>query len=154
VWALIAVFWLGLALCLALAYRGRWTDQLRLGPHCPDCETPLDSLGGPRPERSYEVLVCRSCSHCATAVHGTESACAYCPNCTQRALETPLVRLPAGPEGPRVRVAETCHLCGHQDQIELPASSGERQSSPSPGKVLPFPGRSQRERRMKGDQRR
>ncbi len=116
--------------------------RLRQQRRCPSCRVDLVSLNpmtegkGPGP-LGYEVLVCPRCTNALTLVAGSRSRYAFCPECRQRTLETPCIRIPDGPEGqPRVEVHENCQLCGHQAVREVgdvPPTNDKR------GQVLQFP---------------
>lgn len=112
---------------------------LRRRRSCPSCGVELVALrvardAGPA---SYEVLACPRCSNAITLVHGVRHRFAHCPDCHQRTLETPCIRLPDGPDGQRrVEVHESCHLCAHQAVREL--SDGPWESPTKRGLVLPF----------------
>lgn len=114
------------------------------GPaRCPSCDVnlvelpSLDDEGEER--RTYDVLVCPHCTNTSTRVLGTRSRFAWCPQCRNRTLETPVVRLPPTPTAPiAVQVDERCHVCGFTDTRVLPEQQGW---SPQKGKVIPFPTR-------------
>jgi hypothetical protein len=98
---------------------------------------------------SYEVMACPHCTNALTLVHGTRARYATCPDCRQRTLETPCIRLPDAPStNPppetrrRVEVHEHCHLCGHAAVIEVSDQPFEPQSQAAHhprGQVIPFP---------------
>lgn len=114
---------------------------------CPSCGLPLVSLGRQGTELvstsvdgdplTYEVLVCPRCTNAVTNVHGARSRYAYCPECRQRTLETPCIRLPDSSDARRrVEVHEACHLCGHLAMREVadpPVGPQKR------GQVIQFP---------------
>lgn len=113
---------------------------------CPTCRIPMSPVtSGPStdPEhvRSYDVLACPSCTNAVTMVHGTRSQWAYCPECQQRTLETPCIRLPSdatgAEQGARVEVREHCHLCSYD------ATHVVNGAPPTPpearGQVIHFP---------------
>lgn len=108
---------------------------------CPSCRVPLVGLAREASGEAltYEVLVCPSCTNALTLVHGTRARYAWCPECRQRTLETPCIRLPDADDGRRrVEVHENCHLCGHMAVREV----GDPPTAPAKrGQVIPFPRR-------------
>lgn len=107
------------------------------GTDCPNCRTPMAALPDEAPlgVRSYRVHACRTCTNVVTQVHGARSRWAWCPACRQRALETPVHRLPNAPDGsPQAEVHELCHICGHELMVRLPELTPVAQG----GKVLHF----------------
>ena len=125
---------IGLAITAwVLSFLVMMLNQRRLSRSCPSCATRLAPLPLAQLHRSYEVLVCATCTNTVTAVHGARSESAYCPSCRQRSLETPVVRLPNGKHGPLVEVHEYCHLCEHQENVVFGRQDDER------GRVLEFP---------------
>lgn len=121
----------GVAIAIAILRRRR---------SCPSCgvelvPTPIARDGGAAD--TYEVLCCPRCSNAVTLVHGVRHRFAHCPDCHQRTLETPCIRLPDGPDGQRrVEVHETCHLCAHHAVREW--SDKPWEIAAKRGLVLPF----------------
>lgn len=129
---LVAILAIGLAGAAGLIW------LLNRQRRCPSCGVPLavispNDADGPL---GYEVLACPRCTNALTLVHGSRARYAYCPECHQRTLETPCIRLPDTPEGQRrVEVHEHCHLCGHMAVREVsdpPVEPAKR------GQILPF----------------
>jgi hypothetical protein len=129
---------LGLAITLAIVLVTR--RQRR----CPSCGVHLVNIAHPGSRAAdgttitYEVLVCPSCTNALTLIAGSRQRYAWCPECRQRTLETPCIRLPDTAEGRRrVEVHEHCHLCGHMAVREI----GDPALAPAKrGQVLQFPG--------------
>lgn len=142
----------GVVLLAALILAGALTWAMRRKRDCPSCGLPLVSLGRHGTDLvsksidgdplTYEVLVCPRCTNALINVHGARSRYADCPDCHQRTLETPCIRLPDTPESRRrVEVHEHCPLCGHMAVREVadpPFSPSKR------GQVLQFPGNRRR----------
>lgn len=134
--AAIAV-WVSLAL-----WQGRLLIQTSSENRgCPKCDGRLAPTV-PRPDqppRSYEVRHCTQCHTVTTTVHGSRSAFAYCPSCSQLALELrygdarPLV--PGAT--PLIEVQEACQICGYRGTWELDAVPAVDDESP-PDNVIPF----------------
>lgn len=134
---LAVLTWLALISLLALGVVAISLWVLRRNRQCPSCRAPLVPLATTEPLHAYEVLCCRKCNTAVTLSVGQRSRFAWCPQCRQRALEAPCLRLPA-PEGQvRVEVREQCHLCGHQASRILESAAPVR-STPR-GQVIPFP---------------
>lgn len=135
------------ALLLAGLIVAGWAWSVRQKRKCPSCHIPLVPVttsadGGP--PLTYEVLACPTCTNAITLVHGNRARYAWCPECRQRTLETPCIRLPDAGGKPRVDVHEHCHLCGHAAIREV----GEPGDKPlRRGIVLAFPGGRRSERR-------
>jgi len=125
-----------------LAFVAVW--NLRRQRKCPSCRVELVSLnpqktGDGAGPLGYEVLVCPRCTNALTLVAGSRSRYAFCPECRQRTLETPCIRIPDGQDGqPRVEVHENCQLCGHQAVREVGDTGPQKEKK---GQVLQFPGK-------------
>ena len=112
---------------------------LRRRRSCPSCGVELTPLRVARDGAiaAYEVMCCPRCSNAVTLVHGVRHRFAHCPDCHQRTLETPCIRLPDSADGHRrVEVHESCHLCAHHAIREL--SDGPWETPMKRGLVLPF----------------
>lgn len=151
------ILWFGAALCTVSLVAGGVMWALRRQRNCPSCRVALVPLGkGPENVShsvdgellTYEVLVCPRCTNALTNVHGARSRYAFCPECRQRTLETPCIRLPDTADGRRrVEVHENCHLCDHGAVREVadPSNTPARR-----GQVLQFP--QHRRRRTANDE--
>jgi uncharacterized protein YbaR (Trm112 family) len=115
---------------------------LRRQRRCPSCRVPLAVVADAETTTAdglplgYEVLACPLCTNALTLVHGTRTRYAYCPECRQRTLETPCIRLPDSDDGAhRVEIHEHCHLCGYMAVRE---ASDPPRAPEKRGQVLPF----------------
>jgi hypothetical protein len=128
----------GMALGVAVALIGFML--FRPKRRCPACHLGLVVLRETRdglPLYGYEVYACPRCTNAFTAVVGNRQRFGFCPECHQRTLETPCMRLAEGPEGQRrVEVHEGCHLCGHHASREV--SDLPYLAPPKRGQIVPF----------------
>lgn len=142
-WANVVVWVLPACIVgLAIVAGALWTLRGQRG--CPSCRTPMRAAQpdpttlDPRRPPSYEVLVCDTCSNCATLVHGHQSRFAYCPSCLNRSLRTPSIRQTDG----SVRVEEQCELCGFTAERQVQTHAQPAAEEPVQlGVVIPFPTR-------------
>ncbi len=131
---------------------------MRRQRRCPSCGVNLVTVAQPGStaadgaQVTYEVLACPSCTNALTLIAGSRQRYAWCPECRQRTLETPCIRLPDTAEGRRrVEVHEHCHLCGHLAVREL-GDAGEAAPSKR-GQILHFPGPRKRKTKSGTDDR-
>ncbi len=83
--------------------------------------------------RSYAFWGCDQCTHAVTRLHGLGSQMAYCVSCRQ--LEMEVAVNPCTP-GPGWTIDETCHICGHHEQVRI--VPGDLPPIESRGQVIPF----------------
>ena len=118
--------WTAAAVATGLAISGGAFWILRRQRRCPSCRVTLatvadaDSTTADGLPLGYEVLACPLCTNALTLVQGARTRYSYCPECRQRTLETPCLRLPDSEEGGRrVEIHEQCHLCGYMAVREV-----------------------------------
>jgi hypothetical protein len=136
--ALPIVLSIGVALGFgAAAIAQRWNRRVRRCPACLVALQPLRETRDAQPLYGYDVYACTRCTNAFTAMIGHRHRFAHCPDCHQRTLETPCIRVADGSEGQRrVEVHESCHLCGHHATREV--SDLPYLSPPKRGQIVPF----------------
>ncbi len=127
-------------LVLGLVRGALWV--LRRNRECSTCRAPLVPVTRTESQHTYEVLHCPKCSTAVTLALGQRARFAWCPQCRQRALEAPAIRLPAPTGQIRVEVREQCHLCGYRLNRIVEGQTGEEAPRPK-GQILTFPGSDQ-----------
>lgn len=134
------VLWIVLAAAIGFVVAVVGMLVLRRHRRCPSCDVPMEPLEADpdeQPRATYEILTCPRCTNASTLVHGARARFAYCPQCRQRALDAPCIRLDDEEEGRRrVEVHEHCNLCGYRfvRVVEDPPGPGRHR-----GRVIPFP---------------